>query len=43
VNFGTKHQEAQEFMDKAFESKGDEASDLIVQDAWEQIKAIATK
>lgn len=41
VNFGTKYQEAQEFMDKAFETKGDEAADLILETAWDEIEKLA--
>lgn len=41
VNWGTKYQEAQEFMDQAFESKSKEAGDAIVSKAWEEIKKLA--
>ena len=42
VNWGTQYQEAQRFMDRAYETKGKEAGDIIIADLWQQIKSIAT-
>jgi len=41
VEFGSKHQEAQHYMKDALESKGNEAADMIIHEAWVQIKALA--